>query len=66
MLKTRLAREATVAGFAMIRICRPDAVPAVPGRLAEFLAKGRHGQMGWLADRTHWRGNASPVSTSTS
>lgn len=61
MLKDRLAQEAIEAGFAMIRICRPDAVPEVPGRLAEFLAKGRHGQMGWLADRTHWRGNPAAL-----
>ena len=49
MLKERLVDQAMAEGFAMARICRPDAVPEVPGRLAAFLEAGRHGQMTWLA-----------------
>ncbi len=45
----------------MARVCRPWDVPQVPARLAEFLEKGRHGQMGWLAERTHWRGDPSAL-----
>ena len=55
-LKERLREEASAAGFADCRVCAPDAIPAVPGRLATFLAEGRQGQMGWLAERSSWRG----------
>ncbi|MFX0542302.1 tRNA epoxyqueuosine(34) reductase QueG [Roseovarius sp. S4756] len=56
-LKDRLAAQAYAEGFDLTRICRPGDVPQVPDRLATFLSKGRHGQMGWLAERSHWRGN---------
>ncbi len=54
-LKARLVAQAGAEGFALARVCRPWDVPRVPARLREFLAEGRHGQMGWLADRAHWR-----------
>ena len=60
-LKTRLLCEATEAGFAVARICAPDSVPDVPGRLAAFLQAGRHGQMSWLEDRAAWRGDPSAL-----
>ncbi|WP_227271197.1 tRNA epoxyqueuosine(34) reductase QueG [Roseobacter weihaiensis] len=56
-LKQRLVQEALEAGFIACRICRPDAVPEVAGRLQEFLAAGYHGQMAWMSERTQWRGN---------
>ena len=55
-VKDRLVARALEEGFDACRVCRPWDVPQVPGRLAEFLEKGRHGQMGWLAERSHWRG----------
>ncbi|WP_306114302.1 MULTISPECIES: tRNA epoxyqueuosine(34) reductase QueG [unclassified Roseovarius] len=55
-LKERLVAQALAEGFDSCRICRPWDVPQVPDRLAEFLEKGRHGQMAWLAERAHWRG----------
>ena len=48
-------------GFAGIGICAPDAVPQAAGRLRDFLAAGRHGQMGWLAEREAWRGSAAAL-----
>ena len=39
-LKQKLVRMALSEGFAAARVCRPDAVPEVPGRLEEFLSKG--------------------------
>lgn len=60
-LKARLQVEAQEIGFDLCRICRPDAVPQVPADLAGFLAKGYHGQMGWLAERTHWRSDPSAL-----
>jgi len=56
-LKARLVQEALDAGFVACRICRPDAVPQVPERLGAFLEAGYHGQMGWMEDRAHWRGD---------
>ena len=60
-LRDRLAAEAAAVGFAGIGICAPDAVPQAAGRLREFLAEGRHGQMGWLAEREAWRGSAAAL-----
>ncbi|NNE87793.1 MAG: tRNA epoxyqueuosine(34) reductase QueG [Silicimonas sp.] len=56
-LKQALIAEASEAGFAMARVCRPGAIPDVPKRLDAFLKAGHHGQMNWLEDRVHWRGD---------
>jgi len=45
----------------MARVCCPDAVPEVPGRLAAFLEAGYHGQMGWMERRVEWRGNPAAL-----
>lgn len=56
--KKALIRERALAeGFAAMGVCAPDAIPQAPARLAAFLGAGRHGQMGWMADRAHWRGD---------
>ena len=60
-LKARLIERALDEGFVMARVCRPDAVPEVPERLSAFVEAGFHGQMGWLADRMHWRGNPAAL-----
>ncbi len=60
-LKARLVEEALEAGFARARVCRPDAVPEVAERLSAFIDAGYHGQMGWLEDRAHWRGDPSAL-----
>ena len=60
-LKARLIRTALDEGFASARICRPDAVPDVPARLQRFLEEGRHGQMTWMENRSHWRGNPAAL-----
>ena len=54
-LKHALLTEARAAGFAKMGICRPDAIPDAGARLADFVADGRHGQMGWMAERMTWR-----------
>jgi len=61
VLKARLADFARAAGFSAIGVCRPDAVPQAAGRLAEFVAAGRHGQMGWMAERMEWRGSPAAL-----
>ncbi len=55
--KMKLEEQALAMGFSKMRICAPDAVPEAAARLREFLAEGRHGQMGWMAEREEWRGN---------
>ncbi|KAE9630941.1 tRNA epoxyqueuosine(34) reductase QueG [Parasedimentitalea maritima] len=56
-LKDDLVARALDEGFVSCRICRPWDVPLVPDRLAAFIEAEYHGQMGWMAERTHWRGD---------
>jgi epoxyqueuosine reductase len=60
-LKARLVAEAEALGFAGCRVTRPDAIPQAAGRLSAFVAAGRHGQMGWMAERMAWRGNPAAL-----
>jgi len=60
-LKARLAERARDEGFAAMGVCAPDAIPQAPARLAAWLAEGRHGQMGWMAERAAWRGNPAAL-----
>ncbi|WP_424932796.1 tRNA epoxyqueuosine(34) reductase QueG [Amaricoccus macauensis] len=54
-LARRLKARARTEGFTAAGLCRPDAIPDAPRRLSEFLAADFHGQMNWLAERSHWR-----------
>ena len=60
-LREKLAMRAREEGFSGLGICRPDATPETADRLRSYLADGRHGQMGWMAEREHWRGNAAAL-----
>jgi epoxyqueuosine reductase len=60
-LKSALAARARGLGFAALGVARPDAVPGVAGRLAQFVAMGRHGSMDWMAERMAWRGDPSQL-----
>ena len=60
-MKDRLTAFARDAGFGKVGVCRPDAVPQMAERLAAFVADGRHGQMGWMADRMQWRGDPTAL-----
>jgi len=60
-LKAALDARARQEGFAKMRICRPDAIPEAAGRLDTFVAEGRHGQMGWMEERRHWRGDPTAL-----
>jgi epoxyqueuosine reductase len=60
-LKAALLTEARTAGFAGMGVCRPDAIPDAADRLADFVASGRHGQMGWMAERMGWRGDPTAL-----
>jgi epoxyqueuosine reductase len=56
-LRARLAVQAQAVGFAKMGICAPDAIAKAAPRLRDFLDKGHHGQMAWMADRAEWREN---------
>lgn len=60
-LADKLREQARLEGFDACRICGPQDIPKVPERLGDFLEQGHHGQMGWLAERTHWRGDPSAL-----
>ena len=60
-LKAELNARALDEGFAKVGVCRPDAVPEIAERLKAFVEQGRHGQMGWMAERMHWRGNPAAL-----
>ncbi len=61
LTKEQLVGRALEEGFVKVGICRPDAAPETAGRLGAFLEAGRHGQMGWMAEREEWRGNAAAL-----
>ena len=56
-LAALIRARALEEGFTAMGVCAPGAIPEAAGRLASFVAKERHGQMGWMADRMHWRGD---------
>jgi epoxyqueuosine reductase len=60
-VKERLIARALEEGFVKVGVCRPDAVPEAAGRLRAFLDAGRHGQMGWMAEREAWRGSPAAL-----
>lgn len=60
-MRDKLEAFAKDAGFAKLGICRPDALPELAGRLQTFVDEGRHGDMSWMADRMHWRGNPAAL-----
>jgi len=60
-LKQRIIDQAKAEGFTALGFCRPGAIPDAPARLAEFVDLGRHGQMGWMAERMNWRGDPAAL-----
>jgi epoxyqueuosine reductase len=54
-LRAALEAEARAAGFADFGVCRPEAAVEAGARLRDWVAAGRHGEMGWMADRLDWR-----------
>ncbi|MEM1161870.1 MAG: tRNA epoxyqueuosine(34) reductase QueG [Pseudomonadota bacterium] len=56
-LNELLRAEARALGFADVGITHPGAIAGAGAALREWLAKGRHGEMSWMADRAHWRGD---------
>ncbi|MFI0395744.1 tRNA epoxyqueuosine(34) reductase QueG [Paracoccus jiaweipingae] len=59
--KTLLADRARFEGFAKMGVTTPGSVPQIAARLADYVARERHGQMAWMAERMHWRGDPSAL-----
>ncbi|MBV7379699.1 tRNA epoxyqueuosine(34) reductase QueG [Maritimibacter dapengensis] len=60
-LYDRMKAQALAEGFSGFGVTRPDAVPELAERLARFVAEGRHGDMDWMAERMHWRGDPAAL-----
>ncbi len=56
-LETRAREE----GFAALGIAAPAAMRPAGDRLRNWVAEGYHGGMGWMAERVHWRSDASAL-----
>lgn len=54
-LADRIRQKAMALGFDAIGFCPAHLGQEVRARLADFLANGYHGEMGWLAERTAQR-----------
>ena len=55
LLANELKRVARAEGFDAVGICAPDSIPQARNRLAEYLARNRHGSMDWMERRFEWR-----------
>jgi len=66
-LRDFVRSEALGAGFDICRVTKPEAIGPAPERLAQFLADGFHGTMGWMAETAERRaepGNLWPEARS--
>src|SRR5688572_18124034 len=54
-LETDLRRHALALGFSTVRIARADEAWEAGDHLSEFVAAGRHGDMGWMAETVERR-----------
>jgi epoxyqueuosine reductase len=60
-LKSQIAAQARLEGFAAMGVCRPDSIPQAPDRLKAFVDQDHHGQMGWMAERMTWRADPAAL-----
>jgi epoxyqueuosine reductase len=60
-MKDALKAYALESGFSDMRVCAPTSVPKIAQRLQTYVDHGRHGQMGWLAERMNWRGDPTAL-----
>lgn len=60
-LRALIDREARRAGFDAVAVTTPGAIPLAPARLAEFVADGFHGSMGWIAETLQRRGEPTAL-----
>jgi epoxyqueuosine reductase len=56
-LKQFILEESRAAGFDLVAITRPDAIPLAEERLRQYLALGRHASMQWMRETEERRAN---------
>ena len=56
-LRALIEREARRAGFDAVAVTTPDSIPLAAPRLADFVASGFHGSMGWMEETLARRGD---------
>ena len=56
-LKRDILDRLLAEGFDVAAVTTPDSIPHVPGRLRDFIELGRHGVMGWMAEKADRRGD---------
>ncbi len=56
-LKQFILEESRAAGFDLVAITRPDAIPLAEERLRQYLALGRHASMAWMQETEERRAN---------
>lgn len=60
-LRDAVVARAVDEGFDPVAFTVPARVPEISEQLEHFLAQGRHGDMGWLADKADWRRHPSAL-----
>lgn len=60
-LKDRIIARSVQAGFDDIGFTGPGGMADAAAHLNTFIARGRHGDMGWLQDRAAWRGDPAAL-----
>lgn len=60
-MRALIDREARRAGFDAVAVTTPNAIPLAPARLAEFVADGFQGSMGWIAETLERRGEPTAL-----
>ena len=56
-LRAFIDAEAKKLGFDAVAVTTPDSTPLVPARLADYVGKGHHGTMEWMAETATRRGD---------
>ena len=56
-LKRDIIDRLLAEGFDVAAVTTPGSIPLVPERLARFIGEGRHGVMGWMAEKADRRGD---------
>jgi epoxyqueuosine reductase len=56
-LKQFILEESRAAGFDVVAVTRPDAIPLAEERLRRYLALGRHASMEWMLETEQRRAN---------
>ncbi|MGD1925223.1 MAG: tRNA epoxyqueuosine(34) reductase QueG [Paracoccaceae bacterium] len=56
-LRQEIADQARQEGFHDVGFATPGSISAAGIRLRDWLEAGNHGDMSWMADRVHWRGD---------